>query len=55
MGWRETISDLFVDKLEEEALKNAKWEFVYREELLPDGETGKLAYFINEYKKKRQE
>lgn len=50
MNWKDTIKEVFLEELQEEALRNAQWEFVYTDELLPDDRTGKLAYFINECK-----
>ena len=32
----------------EEELKNAKWNFIFSDEICPDKNTGKFKYFINE-------
>lgn len=52
-GWKDTIKDLFVQELSENSLCNAKWKFEFSTDLFPDDKTGKLAFFINDYKRKK--
>ena len=47
-GWKNAISECFLDNIQEEELKNAKWNFIFSDEICPDKNTGKFKYFINE-------
>ena len=47
-GWKNAISECFLDNIQEEELKNAEWNFIFSDEICPDKNTGKFKYFINE-------
>ena len=46
-GWRETISEEFVNNLPEKLLKNAKWKFEYEDKPFDNSTGEKQLYFIN--------
>lgn len=50
LNWKDTIKELFIKELKESLLENAQWEFEYTDMLFPCDKSGKLSYFINEYK-----
>lgn len=44
---KKEIEELFMESLEDERLRAARYRFEYQEELFPDEETGKLKWFKN--------
>ena len=46
-GWREVISEEFVNNLPEKLLKNAKWKFEYEDKPFDNSTGEKQLYFIN--------
>lgn len=46
---KQEIERLFLENLWQDSLENVTYEFQYDSELLPDNQSGKLSWFINEY------
>lgn len=52
LNWKDTVKEIFIKELNENALKNAQWKFEYMDKLLLNDEDGNLSYFINEYEQR---
>lgn len=45
-NWNDEIKNVFVREIRDDALKDAQWNFVFRDVLIPENTTGKLSYFV---------
>ncbi len=53
-NWQEAIKKMYLQNLWQDSLKDAKFNFEFYTELLPDSSTGKLAYFVRKDFKEKE-